>query len=339
MQGQGHAPVAAGPVGPTPRRFGPLRGGYDPNPAAILGSCTLVFCALLVLFVSPLAPNEYGLARNYLLGTVDEDVQRGGLHVLGPVKSFVTFPATQVTLEFSKRSPGSPPIATRTGADPEDPDSGGQPISISCALQFELRRDALRDVYLSWGGYASARERFVLLARNAVSNTAQDFVPQDFWKRRAAVAERMLGELRSTLRAAGAAVVRFEITRVEFAASYEASITAVQVAEQQRVVNEYDQQVQQVVQAIEVLRANNEARIANISAGAGADARELCAVAARDAFALKQGAKARKYSELKSALALGHEQMQEYFLIKSVQEQSAHGRVVVAVEGVEENPL
>mmetsp|Transcript_135641 Transcript_135641/g.377785 ORF Transcript_135641/g.377785 Transcript_135641/m.377785 type:complete len:332 (-) Transcript_135641:140-1135(-) len=330
MEESVHTPIVV-----EPHRFTPLRGGYDPDPLTIVGSCAVIFCFLMTFFVSSLAPNEYGLAQNFLSGVVDVDVYRGGLHLLGPLKGFVKFPAAQVTLEFSKRSGDRPPIMTRTGADPRDPDSGGQPIGISCALQFVFVQSTLPDVYLSLGRLESATERFLLLSGNVVSNTAQEFTPQDFWGRRNVVANRILTQLNSTLwNECSVAVTRFEFIKVTFAKTFEDAITSVQVAEQQRVVNEYDQQVQQVAQSIQVMKANNDAAIANITAGAGATAKEICAVATRDAFAVKQGTKAKGYAELKNTLGLNHEQMQDYFKIKSVQGQSMQGPLVVRVEGV-----
>merc|ERR1711937_647651 len=99
---------------------------------------------------------------------------------------------------------------------------------------------------------------------------------------------------------------------VDFAAKFEDSITAVQVAEQQKVVNEYEQEVAQVVQSIEVMKSVNLATIANISAAAEAKAKELAAGATRDAFNLKQKTKALKYNELQKRLNLDSRQMTEY---------------------------
>lgn len=53
-------------------------------------------------------------------------------------------------------------------------------------------------------------------------------------------------------------------------------------------------QVQRVVQHISVLQSENQAHIANISAGAEAKSKEIKAAARRDAFNLKQGMKAKK---------------------------------------------
>ena len=54
---------------------------------------------------------------------------------MGPLKTFFTVPAAQGTLQWSWSDGDRAPVHTRTGADPQDPDSGGQPISISCAVQ------------------------------------------------------------------------------------------------------------------------------------------------------------------------------------------------------------
>ncbi|CAE7231506.1 unnamed protein product [Symbiodinium necroappetens] len=122
--------------------------------------------------------------------------------------------------------------------------------------------------------------------------------------------------------------------KVDFAKQFEDSITAVQVAEQAKVVNEYEQQVQRVVQHISVMKSENEAAIANISAGADAKSKEIRAAARRDAFNLKQGMKAQKYSELQKKLELNGVQMSEYFKIKSVQGQSSSGKAPTSAQTI-----
>merc|ERR1719377_150476 len=103
----------------------------------------------------------------------------------------------------------------------------------------------------------------------------------------------MLGKINETLFEQGAEAVSFEIMKVDFAQSFEDSITGVQVAEQQKVVNEYAQQVQQVEQQINVMNSTNQAFIANINAEAKRKAKETMANATRDAFIMKQTAKAK----------------------------------------------
>merc|ERR1719330_304971 len=322
-------------------RSEPARGGRgDDNPCAACagtcaGPCFGFIVVVMAMSLSSLDPNQYGIMRGYLSGAVGYEVKHGGIFFAGPFTRIIAYPATQVTLEFSARSVDRPPVATRTGADPKDPDSGGQPISISCAVQFEFLPDTLREVYLAFSTFEGARQRYLLLAGNMVSNTAQEFTPQEFWQQRSRITKRMLEQVNQTLFSDGYVVaVRFELMKVDFAQSFEDSITAVQVAEQQKVVNEYDQQVQQVEQNIEVMKARNEAQIANISSGAQAFSKEIVAGAKRDAFNMQQRMKARKYKELQEDLGFTPQHMQDYFKIKSVQGQGAKGKVVIGMPTV-----
>lgn len=301
------------------------------------GACGggILLTILAAMSISSLSPNQYGIMRSYFSGNVDSQVKRGGIFFAGPFTGVITYPATQVTLDFSQQSPDRGPVTSRTGADPSDPDSGGQPISISCAIQFKFEPSRLREVYLAFSTFEGARQRYLLLAGNMVSNTAQEFTPQQFWQERSHITDRMLQRVNQTLFSNGyVAAVRFQLTRIDFGQSFEDSITAVQVAEQQRVLNEYEQQVQQVAQNMAVLEAGNEALIANISSGAQARSKEIVAGAKRDAFNLQQQMKATRYKELQSELQFSPADMREYFKIKSVQGQGQHGKVVIGMPSV-----
>eukprot|EP00929_Paragymnodinium_shiwhaense_P039559 TRINITY_DN20771_c0_g1_i1.p2 TRINITY_DN20771_c0_g1~~TRINITY_DN20771_c0_g1_i1.p2 ORF type:complete len:401 (-),score=134.17 TRINITY_DN20771_c0_g1_i1:97-1299(-) len=324
-----------------------LRGGADDG-VAVLGVIVLVIVFIVSSFFSALEPNQYGLMMSYVTGNVSYYAYRGGLHVPGPLRTFVTFPAAQNTLEYSDSYGANRlPVETRTGADKtagsnayDERESGGQPIKISCALQYMFVPEKLLDVYLTFGGYEQAEQRYLLWAGNMVGNTAQDFTPQDFWTKRDEVAKKMLKEVNATLWEQGFVQVKqFEIIAIDFVSSFEQSITQVQVAEQKKVINKYDQKVQEVEQHIEVMKSHNEAVIANITAEADAKAKEICAAATRDAFQRKQSTKAKFYSELKSKLELNEHQMAQYLKIKALQGQETNqGKVVVGLPPIAEGP-
>jgi hypothetical protein len=241
-----------------------------------------------------------------------------------------------MTLKFSRDSFDRLPVQTRTGADPNDPDSGGQPISISVAMQYTFVPETIKQVYLSFGSYEAAKARYLLLAGNMISNTAQEYTPQDFWLERDKIASRFFDQVNATLWGSGYVILKqIQIMKVDFAMKFEDSITQIQVAEQQQEINKYDQQVQQVVQTIEVMKSENNANIANIQAGAQATSKEIMAGAKRDAFNLKQTMKAKKYAQLKGNLSLSMPEMTEYFKIKALQGQEQTGKVVVGLPGID----
>jgi len=316
-----------------------LRGGNG----EVQALATAVGAALVVIFfglsmiITSVSPLEYGIKKNMISGVVYNEHVQGGLHGVMPWQSYITFPATRVTLEWSNSylTRDKPQVMTRTGADPNDPDSGGQPLSVSCAVQIRLISTQLRNIYLSFGSYDAAKQRYLLLAGNVVSNTAQDFTPQDFWQNRQEIASRMLRKINETLVKNSAEAVAFQIMKVDFAPTFEQSITGVQVAEQQKVVNEYSQQVQQVEQQINVLFSHNNAQIATIHANAVRKAKEMVGNATKQAFIVKQDAKADMYKKLQDELEFSPTQMAEYIKIRSLVSLSQSGKVVVNVPSPE----
>eukprot|EP00928_Gymnodinium_smaydae_P044286 TRINITY_DN2954_c0_g1_i3.p1 TRINITY_DN2954_c0_g1~~TRINITY_DN2954_c0_g1_i3.p1 ORF type:complete len:342 (-),score=82.40 TRINITY_DN2954_c0_g1_i3:240-1265(-) len=296
----------------------------------IVAGAIAFMCFLCVTSVSPL---QYGLLKSSLSGAIGDVPVQGGLHLVAPWQSYVLFPATRITMQWSNSySSDRPQVSTRTGADPNDPDSGGQPIGISCAVQVSLKKDMLKRMFINLGGYFAAQQRYILLAGNVVSNTAQKFTPQDFWQERHKIATAMRDRISEVLEPQGAIVDSFEIMKVDFAKAFEDSITSVQVAEQQKVVNEYNQKVQQVEQQINVLNSENEAAIATINARANRVSKEMMGNATKKAFIMKQEAKAKAYKKLQDALEFSPTQMAEYIKIRSLMSQSsAGGKVIVNV--------
>lgn len=213
---------------------------------------------------------------------------------------------------------------------------GGQPIKIACSLQYTFIKEKLKTVYLDFGGYENAVERYLLLAGNMVSNRAQDFTPDQFWKIRDTIAEDMRSETDQLLREDGAEVNNFQILKIDFDPIYEDAITAVQVAEQTITVNQNIMEVEKVVQDTKIMKAANEATIANIVSGAEAHRKMGIACAKRDVFDMKQEMKAEMYSNLKKDLSFDGPNMAEYFKIKSIVQTSEKGQVVVGLPQVGE---
>jgi regulator of protease activity HflC (stomatin/prohibitin superfamily) len=321
-------------------RFGPLRGGdgEDGRGAITFGSgFCVVFIFLMATCVSTLGPNEYGLLKNTISGGISLSVSRGGIHLTGPFKSFLVFPATQQTLVFAPLIGDRGPIVTRAGGGANDPSGSGQDVTISCAFQFKLFADKLREAYMNFGSYEGTRDRIMLLVANKIAVTAQSFPSTDYWQTRQQISDQMLKDINATLvENVGAQAVRFELMRIDFNVQFEQQITATQVAEETKDINLHEQQVQRVVQEIAVMTAENEARIANIAAEGRAMSKEIMANATKNAFNQKQDMKAQMYGTLQATLGLNDTHMGNYFKIKSIQAQMAEdgGSVVVGMPSV-----
>ena len=74
--------------------------------ALAIGCCLCIFLVGLILLLVSIAtvePIEYAIEYNSLTKKTNNDVvYDGGWYMIGPVQSFVTFPATLVNIDWSK---------------------------------------------------------------------------------------------------------------------------------------------------------------------------------------------------------------------------------------------
>lgn len=331
-----------------------IRGGANEEVTAIAGGAGCCCCIIFVfvfLFTASVGPNEYGLLVNGMSGQLNGAVVRGGLHGRAPWQNYVTFPATQVTLVWAK--PGadwtadSDRIQARavqqansdasTTDDDQDSQASGQSLFISCALQFKIIQDDLKEVYVKYKSFAKHKARILYVAKTTIIGRAQVYSPQDFWGKRDVIAADMLSQLDDALSKYWVKAVYFEILKIDFSSQFEASLVTSQVEKQKTIVNTYIQQVTKVMKSINVLNSANEAKIKNITAGAQKKSKETLANATQGAFNKKQHMKATMYKQIKTKLGFSKDQMKEYIKMKALLSQSGSGPVVINVPQPEKN--
>jgi hypothetical protein len=89
----------------------------------------------LLISIGTVEPIEYGIVYNSLTKTVDsKKVYKGGWYLIGPINSFITFPATYVNLDFAD-------FAGATNRPLVVKDSDGQEIRLSFSIQYELQEE------------------------------------------------------------------------------------------------------------------------------------------------------------------------------------------------------
>jgi hypothetical protein len=265
-------------------------------------------------------PTQYGLLQNGWTGSVDtssEGIYGPGRHWVWLRNFFIIFPANRVNVEFSDSGGKAPPVPARTGRDVNDPDSGGQPVTLSFSFQYQFGKDDVGKVYKEFGEQYEAR--FLLFARMAVSDVAQKYTPDKFWTSRPTVAQDMYRTLKQMLRENGFCdVVDFQLLQVDFPVKYEDMITSIQLQVQYKLTSEYQQQVTNVLKDIDVLTAETNAEIATINAGAAASSSLLVNEARTTGFYAQQSAKAASYAELQKTLGLSNQEVLEYVKIRSL---------------------
>eukprot|EP00808_Paulinella_micropora_P021985 g48524.t1 len=311
-------------------------GGGDDGPGPGCLACLLCTFILLIIGLfswDALQPTEYGLVYNKYTGYVNMDkTYQGGRHILGPGRRFIKFPATAVTVEFgTTRTSTQVPVDARTGRDARDPDSGGQPVRLHLSFIYQLQAEHLGQVYRSFS--VSYESRYMMYARQSVSDVAQRFNPSEFWTERDKIGEAMEEDVRRAIKAQGGAdVISLQLLRVDFNEKYEDTIVGIQLAVQNKTTNEYGQQVTMVLKQVDIRSSETEAITTAIDAAAQANATVIINNATSYGFNLVQQAKALSYARLTRELGFDKEDLVKYLRMRSIRTHDS-ANLVVGLQG------
>lgn len=293
-----------------------------------LGGFT-VFIVLFAMSWDTLEPTEYGLVQNGFTGFVDlrpEAVYTGGRYFVWLRHFFLPFPANLQNLEFDTQG-RRPPIPARTGPDPDDKESGGQPVTLSVSFQYQLQKATVPQVYQTYG--LEWELSYMRFAQQSITNVAQQFTPKQFWNDRRLIQKAMAQAVNKTIFEQGFAVVRnLQLLKVDFKQNYEETITNIQLQEQLKVTKNYALDVTRVLKEVDILQSETEAQIALISSTAKREASVIINQAEADALRLEQGTKATWYSKLKQQLRWSNADFLQYVKIKSLSSQPGDSMVV-----------
>lgn len=135
--------------------------------------CLLVLLIVLLASIGTVEPIEYGIVYNSITKQVDQDrVYSGGWYFIGPVNSFITFPATLVNMDFTEYPDAqSAPILVK--------DKAGQEIRLSFSIQYKLHQDKIGVLYNAFQkGYETT---FISYIDSVIRKIVGDFDPDAFW--------------------------------------------------------------------------------------------------------------------------------------------------------------
>jgi len=141
--------------------------------------CLIVSCitasVLLILGLSSLEANEYGIDYSWVSKTINPTIFENGLYFLGIGHSFIKFPKNVQTIEFSRdRHSFNGPINSRT--------SDGLEVVIEISFQYVLLPQNIYALYNKFGPkyhYVFQNVAIDILSEEATKYTAYEF----FWDR------------------------------------------------------------------------------------------------------------------------------------------------------------
>ena len=178
---------------------------------------TLVAVGVLAFFsYASLDAMEYGLDYSGITKTIDDQPYASGYHFIGFGHSFIKFPSTVQSMEFStERTANRPPLVSRT----ED----GLQISFKATVQYQLQQGKLYQLYMKYGeSYKSPCEKHVI---ETLNDAATRYDANSFFMATDTINTKMRDNLQITLNNECFADVRFfQISGVDLPNKFENAI-------------------------------------------------------------------------------------------------------------------
>lgn len=264
--------------------------------SAGIGCGVFFFIILLIICWDTVEPTEWGIKYNSISKDINkETIYEGGRYLVSPFTSFITFPRTMRSIEFSLRTGAqSGPLKTRTAE--------GLALELYVAFQYQLIPDELPDLYAM--NNIDYEPTFVRIARDILLQVAGTYVASKYWTERTEIGDNMKKQLDNELKRAHARCKYLEILQVELPTTYEDSIVQTQVEVQNSKMKRFEQEAAIIRQEIDLLISETQQDIKYIDAQGQADSYLLRQTATATATKNMINAEADQYSALKNALNL-----------------------------------
>jgi len=278
---------------------------------AASGLCVLVGGVLLGLSsVGQVDQNEYGLVMNWVTKKIGNQVYHGGTHPIGFWNTFITFPATIQTIEFSER----PWMHTASSLHTRTKEGLGLHLSIS--FQYKLNPDEIPKLYaltnLQYEGL------FTRIARDQLLEAASEYEGPNYWQNRRVIGDHMRRLVDEQLRDSYASLWGLQLLVIDLPDNYELSITMTQVQQQMAKTRRNEQVATGIRADTEVMSADFNKQVQVIQAGADANYTLATKLAEAEAAKRKITAEAdalaftRKELKLSAAGAVEYQQLGAY---------------------------
>jgi len=267
-------------------------------------------CVMGLISVGQVDQNEYGLVLNWVTKKIGSDVYHGGTHFIGFWNTFVTFPATVQTIEFSER----PWMHTAQALHTRTKDGLGLHLSIS--FQYRLVPDDIPKLYaLTNTNYESL---YVRIARDQLLEAASEYEGPKYWQTRKSIGDRMRHLVNEQLGDSYATLWGLQLLIIDLPDNYEGAITQTQVQQQLSKTRTNEQVAAGIRADTEVMTADYNRQIKIIQAGADANYTLATKLAKAEAAKRKIIAEAdalaytRKNLKLSAVGAVEYQQLQAY---------------------------
>lgn len=208
--------------------------------------CCSCFCSfLLIIFgFAALEATEFGLNYSWISKSISPNIKENGLYFIGIGHSFIKFPKTVQTIEFSNsKTANQGPIQSRT--------SDGLEVTLEISFQYILQKDQIYTLYTKYG--KNYDYIFQNIAIHTLTEEATKYTAYNFFMDRGTIKDDFQFELNSIFEKLCYSNIQFlQLRSVDLPSLFEDSIQESEVkkqdiqkakAEQNKILIEVDTQI------------------------------------------------------------------------------------------------
>eukprot|EP00792_Barthelona_sp_PAP020_P004331 TRINITY_DN2055_c0_g1_i1.p1 TRINITY_DN2055_c0_g1~~TRINITY_DN2055_c0_g1_i1.p1 ORF type:complete len:313 (+),score=78.38 TRINITY_DN2055_c0_g1_i1:100-939(+) len=165
-----------------------------------------------------------GYTYNGISGNADfKNSLPEGRHFVGPFNSLITFPLSNIHLNFEGTSSGtSGAIAARS--------TEGLSVSLDIDVYYKLDEDEFEDVFNKFG--TRYNQFYLRLSRDIIRDVTSRFEAFSLFSNRTGVELEMFTELNQKFKSLHAEIYQVDLNQISLPSDYEASITEVEKVRQ-----------------------------------------------------------------------------------------------------------
>ena len=149
--------------------------------------CACFTSFLLIIFgFASLEATEYGLNYSWISKNISPNIKENGLYFIGIGHSFIKFPKTVQTIEFSnQKTANKGPIQSRT--------SDGLEVTLEISFQYVLTKDKIYELYNKYG--SNYNYIFQNIAVHTLTEEATKYTAYNFFMDRGKIKDDFQKEL------------------------------------------------------------------------------------------------------------------------------------------------
>jgi len=271
-----------------------------------------------------IGPLEAGLKINTVTKAISGDqVWTPGRYYVGLVTSFITYPTTLQTIEFSTSPDADQPPLNASTTD-------GTWVALDVSFQYRLMIGSMLQLYRNYeSNYDS---QYVTVAASVIKTTvASRYALVDYFRSRQTIAQVLHSTLNQQLQNSFAVVEHFQLRTVSSSPTYNNQVLQ-SIIKQQVGLTTSVQRNSSLIRAETVLKVQTANQtVVVVNAAAAKTAQETLNRAYAKGISIHLNATAKAYSNLKKALGYNSTNLLTHVFIEAIRGLNPQSQLVVGV--------